>query len=263
MSDQILPQLLVIDALGILRRSLELSPNPDEDQLESALANTHRSIRRLLANYAPSHVICAFETAGTGWRTDLWPEYQSTWSLIPEMARSRIDTWRKDLDASGVPSIAVIGVEVRDMIATVASQWMTRVDGELTIVSNDKFLLPLLGSGCKIWDIVSESARDDAWVMVRYGVTPDRLPQLVALMGDQSHQIPGVDGVGVKTAAKLLNAYGSLDAVMTGAGILQDRIGAQLRKGRDLIAVSEQLASLRNAVHLGLTWSRLKYQAPI
>ena len=95
----------------------------------------------------------------------------------------------------------------------------------------------------------------------KFGVAPELLVDLLALMGDVTDGVPGVSKVGMKTAAKLLNAYGNLDAVMAGAGILKTPIGERLRAERDVLYLSRQLVELKTDVKLGVTWNMLAYES--
>ena len=95
----------------------------------------------------------------------------------------------------------------------------------------------------------------------KFGVAPELLPDLLSLMGDVTDGVPGVSKVGMKTAAKLLNAYGDLDAVMAGAGILKTPIGERLRVEREVLYLSRQLVQLKSDVHLGVSWNMLAYES--
>ena len=91
----------------------------------------------------------------------------------------------------------------------------------------------------------------------KFGVQPEQLADLLALTGDPTDGIPGVTKVGMKTAAKLLQAYGSIDAIMAGAGILKNTVGENLRKDAKILAMSRQLVALKSDVQLGVTWKML------
>ena len=117
----------------------------------------------------------------------------------------------------------------------------------------------LIAHGALVWDHFKSEWHDAAWVEQKFGVPPERLPDLLALMGDATDSIPGVSKVGLKTAARLLCTYGDLDAVMAGAGILKDTLGERLRKEREILYLSRQLVQLKTDVRLGVTWNMLAY----
>ena len=112
-----------------------------------------------------------------------------------------------------------------------------------------------------MWDHFKGEWHDDAWVRNKFGVAPELLVDLLALMGDVTDGVPGVSKVGMKTAAKLLNAYGDLDAVMAGAGILKTPIGERLRAEREVLYLSRQLVQLKTDVRLGVTWNMLAFES--
>jgi DNA polymerase-1 len=95
----------------------------------------------------------------------------------------------------------------------------------------------------------------------KFGVAPERLHDLLALMGDPTDGVPGVSKIGMKTAARLLNAYGDLEAVMAGAGILKTPLGERLRAEREILEVSRKLVELKTDVKLGVSWNMLAYDS--
>jgi protein Xni len=111
-----------------------------------------------------------------------------------------------------------------------------------------------------VWDHFKSEWHDHAWVEQKWGVPPDQLPDLLALMGDATDSIPGVSKVGMKTAARLLRTYGTLDGIMAGAGILKDTLGERLRKEREMLYLSRQLVQLKTDVRVGVTWNMLAWE---
>jgi DNA polymerase-1 len=111
-----------------------------------------------------------------------------------------------------------------------------------------------------VWDHFKGEWHDTAWVENKWGVPPELLPDLLALMGDATDSIPGVSRVGQKTAARLLRTYGTLDAIMSGAGILKDTLGETLRKEREMLYLSRQLVQLKTDVKVGVSWNMLAWQ---
>jgi DNA polymerase-1 len=140
-------------------------------------------------------------------------------------------------------------------------RWLAEGRGEAVVATTDKDLHSLIADGALVWDHFRDEWHDDAWVRERFGVAPGRLHDLLALMGDATDGVPGVSKVGMKTAARLLNSYGDLDAVMAGAGILKTPLGERLRAERDILYLSRQLVALKTDVRLGVTWKMLAYDA--
>jgi DNA polymerase-1 len=259
------PRLLAIDGLNIVRRVYQASVEPDtgdtEQAAETALRHSLSSFRNLLSAHLPTHVLAAFDVAGLTWRHALFARYREGRTAMPDVLRERLPDFYLKLLELGLHVVQIAEVEADDVIATAVTRWLREGRGAAIIASTDKDLHCLIDDGAQLWDPFKREYHDLAWVESKFGVPPALLPDLLALMGDASDGIPGVSKVGMKTAAKLLRAYGNLDAVMAGAGILPGPLGARLRNERDMLTLSRQLVQLKTDVMLGITWNRLAWKA--
>ena len=219
------------------------------------------SFKNLINAHLPSHVLPAFDVAGSTWRHALYPRYREGRIAMPDVLRERLPDFYQQLAGLGLHVVQIGDVEADDVIATAVLRWLGEGRGEAVVASTDKDVHCLVAHGALLWDPFKREYHDAAWVEAKFGVAPALLPDLLALMGDASDGIPGVPKVGLKTAARLLRAYGSLDAVMAGAGILQGPLGERLRQGREMLALSRQLVQLKSDVHLGVTWNMLAWNA--
>lgn len=254
-------KLLAIDGLNIVRRVYEASPEDDSaDKAETALRNAFSSFRRLLDTHSPTHVLAAFDHGGPTWRHALYPRYREQRAPMPSFLREALPAFHERLAAEGLHVLMIPEVEADDVIATGVLRWLAEGKGEAIIASTDKDLHGLIAQGALVWDHFKGEWHDDAWVRNKFGVAPELLLDLLALMGDPTDGVPGVSKVGMKTAAKLLNAYGDLDAVMAGAGILKTPIGERLRAEREVLYLSRQLVQLKTDVRLGVSWNMLTYE---
>ena len=254
-------KLLAIDGLNIVRRVYEASPDEDSaEKAATALRHAQSSFRRLLDTHAPTHVLAAFDHGGPTWRHALYPRYREQRAPMPSFLREALPAFYEALTASGLHVLVIPEVEADDVIGTGVLRWLAEGKGEAIIASTDKDLHGLIAHGALVWDHFKGEWHDDAWVRSRFGVAPELLVDLLSLMGDVTDGVPGVSKVGMKTAAKLLNAYGDLDAVMAGAGILKTPIGERLRAERDVLYLSRQLVQLKTDVRLGVTWNMLAYE---
>ena len=257
-------KLLAIDGLNIVRRVYEASPEPDSfEKADVALRHAMSSFRKLLAAHQPSHVLAAFDFGGLTWRHALYPRYREQRAPMPSFLREALPSFHARLAGEGVHVLMVPGVEADDVIATGVMRWLSEGRGGAIIASTDKDLHGLIAHGALVWDHFKSEWHDDAWVRNKFGVAPELLVDLLALTGDVTDGVPGVSKVGMKTAAKLLNAYGDVDAVMAGAGILKTPIGERLRAEREILALSRQLVRLKTDVPLGVTWNMLAYRTNI
>lgn len=255
-------KLLAIDGLNIVRRVYEASPEPDSDLKASiALRHAFSSFRNVLEVHAPTHVLVAFDYGGQTWRHALYPRYREHRAPMPAVLREALPEFQERLRTAGVPVAMLPEVEADDVVATCVMRWLGENRGEAIVATTDKDLHVLIAHGALVWDHFKNEWHDDAWVRNRFGVAPELLHDLLALMGDATDGVPGVSKIGMKTAARLLNAYGSLDAVMAGAGILKTPLGERLRAERDILYLSRELVRLKTDVRLGVTWKALAYEA--
>ena len=254
-------KLLAIDGLNIVRRVYEAaSDEPDSpEKAESALRHSMSSFRNLLGAHSPSHVLAAFDHGGTTWRHALYPRYREQRAPMPSPLREALPGFYDRLRELGVHVCCVPEVEADDVIGTCVMRWLNEGRGDAVVATTDKDLHGLIGHGALVWDHFKGEWHDDAWVRTRFGVAPELLPDLLALMGDVTDGVPGVSKIGMKTAARLLNAYGNLDAVIAGAGILKTPVGERLRAERATLDVSRKLVELKLDVRLGVTWKTLAY----
>lgn len=254
-------RLLAIDGLNIVRRVYEASPEPDSDvKADIALRHALSSFRHLINGHEPSHVLPAFDFGGRTWRHDLYEGYREGRAPMPEPLRAALPGFYASLEKIGLQPVSLPGVEADDVIGTAVMRWLHEGRGAAVVASTDKDLHCLIADGALVWDHFKGEWHDAAWVENKWGVPPEQLPDLLALMGDATDSIPGVSRVGQKTAARLLRTYGTLDAIMAGAGILKDTLGETLRKERDMLYLSRQLVQLKTDVKVGVSWNMLAWQ---
>ena len=255
-------KLLAIDGLNIVRRVYEANMEEgNAPKTGAALRHSVASFRKLLGTHQPTHVLPAFDFGGHTWRHELYPRYRENRAPMPEVLKERLPDFYLQLAELGLHVVSVPEVEADDVIATGVLRWLGEGRGEAIIASTDKDLHTLIEHGAVIWDHFKGEWHDSKWVEAKFGVPPEMLTDLLALMGDVSDSIPGVSKVGVKTAAKLLQSYGNIDRIMAGAGILKDTLGEKLRKDKDQLYMSRQLVALKDDVRMGVTWNMLAFDA--
>jgi DNA polymerase-1 len=253
-------KLLAVDGWNIVRRLYEASDESGEAaRVERTVRYALSTFSKLLACHRPTHVLAAFDAAAPTWRHALHPAYRQSRTPTPVALQSALPMAREKLAAMGVHTICIAGVEADDVIATVVLRWLQEKRGDAVVVSTGKDLHALVAHGAMLWDHFKSEWHDAQWVEAKFGVPPALLPDLFALVGDVPDGIPGVTKIGLKTAARLLQSYGSVDGVMAGAGILKDALGERLRKEREQLALSQQLVALKTDVRLGVTWNTLSY----
>jgi protein Xni len=256
------PQLLLIDGLNIVRRCYEANPAPDSPEKAQATARTaFSSFRRALNENPHTHALAAFDYGGHTWRHDLYAQYREKRKPMPDELRDIVPAFRQRLtDELGLAVACIPGVEADDVIGTVHARWMACKAAPVVVVSTDKDLAQLIAQGARIRDHFKPEWRDAEWVMAKFGVVPEQLGDLLALMGDSTDDIPGVDGIGAKTAAKLLTEYGNLEALLAAAGGIKGKNGERLQEQAEMARLSRRLVALNESVAVGVTWNSLRRQ---
>ncbi len=251
--------LLAIDGLHILRRVYEASPEADTpEKAEIAVRNAAASFRRLLETQTPTHVLPAFDAGGLNWRHAIHPAYRQQHKPLPHVLAERLPDLHHALERLGLHPVAVQGVETDDVIATAVLRWMQEQRGEAVVAGADRKLHFLIARGARIWDHFKGEWHDREWVEQRFGVPPEKLADLLALVGNPADGVPGIPKIGQKTAARLLAACDDLEGVMAGPGVLLDPLGQRLRAGREAAFLSRSLLELKTDVRLGVSWNMLR-----
>ncbi|HEY8605927.1 MAG TPA: 5'-3' exonuclease H3TH domain-containing protein [Noviherbaspirillum sp.] len=255
-------KLLAIDGLRIVRRVYEANTEADPEQrADDAVRHALSSFRKLLSVQQPTHAFAAFDAGGHTWRHDIHPAYRAGHAPPPADLVARLLDLHAQLQALGLAVLGVPGVSGDDVIATAVMRWLDEGRGEAVVAPGDKDLHVLVAHGALIWDHFKGEWHDRAWVEEKYGIAPELLPDLLALVGDKADGVPGVSKVGMKTGARLLQSYGSLDGVLQGAGILMNPLGERLRKERDMLELSRRLVALKTDATLGVSWKMLAFAA--
>jgi len=193
-----------------------------------------------------------------------FPSYREGRAAMPGELRSAIPGFRDQLETQlGLASISLPDVEADDVLATLAARWEQGGGrGKCVIISGDKDLAGLTRATVAVYNIFKMEWRDDAWCLKRFGVPTAKLLDYLALIGDTTDGVPGVPKIGAKTGAKLLNDYGSLEAILSIVETLPGAAAESLKSNRELAVLCRRLVSMREDLVLGLRWSELLLQAP-
>ncbi|HZW16518.1 MAG TPA: DNA polymerase, partial [Brevundimonas sp.] len=192
----------------------------------------------------PTHLVAIFDHSEKTFRNTLYDQYKANRSAPPEDLIPQFPLVRRATAAFGVHCVELPGYEADDLIATYACK-ARDAGGEAVIVSSDKDLMQLIGPSVVMWDPMKDRRLAEEAVMEKFGVTPDKMIDLQALIGDSVDNVPGAPGIGPKTAAQLLGEYGDLDTLLARAGeIKQPRRRETLINFRDQILLSRELVTL-------------------
>ncbi len=207
-----------------------------------------RDARDTDVGVTPSHFAVIFDYSSKTFRNALYPEYKANRSAPPEDLVPQFGLIRQATKAFGLPCLEMEGYEADDLIATYA-RLATEAGGSTTIISSDKDLMQLVGPTVSLYDPMKDREINVPEVIEKWGVTPEKMVDLQALMGDSIDNIPGVPGIGQKTAAQLLAEYGDLDTLLARAAeIKQVKRRETLIANRDKALMSRELVRLKTDV---------------
>ncbi|MEO1025031.1 MAG: DNA polymerase I [Pseudomonadota bacterium] len=199
---------------------------------------------------APTHVAVVFDKGSHTFRNEIYDQYKANREAMPEDLRPQIPLTREATRAFNIACLETEGFEADDIIATLARQ-AREAGGRVTIVSSDKDLMQLVGDGVEMFDAMKNTRIGVEGVEAKFGVGPDRVIDVQALAGDSVDNIPGAPGIGVKTAALLINEYGDLDTLLERAEeIKQPKRRQTLIDHADQIRLSRQLVTLDQQMDL-------------
>ena len=211
---------------------------------------------------APTHIAVIFDAGSKTFRNDIYPAYKANRPELPEDLRPQFAFTRAATRAFNVPCIEVEGFEADDIIATLARR-AVEAGGTATIISSDKDLMQLIGPGVDMLDPMKNKRIGPDEVFEKFGVTPNRVVDVQSLAGDSTDNVPGAPGIGIKTAALLIQEYGDLDTLLARAGeIKQPKRREALVDNADLIRISRQLVSLDDQMVLDVALETLDLKAP-
>ncbi len=255
--------LVLVDGSSFLYRAFHALPplTNGRGQPTGAVLGVANMLRRLLSTYADAHIGVVFDAPGRTFRDDLFEAYKSHRPPMPDELRAQIEPLHAVIRAMGLPVIIEHGVEADDVIGTLALRGAA--EGFFVVISTgDKDMAQLVNGSIILENSMFDTRLDRAGVIAKFGVAPEQIIDYLALVGDTSDNIPGVPKVGPKTAAKWLQAYGSLDALMAQADSVAGKVGENLRATLEQIPLSRQLATIRCDLDLPITPAELDCAPP-
>ena len=194
----------------------------------------------------PTHFAVIFDSARKTFRNEIYKDYKANRSEAPDDLAPQFDYIRKSVLAFNLPSVELINYEADDLIATYVNQ-ILKMGAKVTIVSSDKDLMQLYKKDVRIFDPMKNKFISEEDVKNKFGVDPSKVIDVQALAGDSSDNVPGVPGIGVKTAAELINKYGNLEILLKSANeIKQNKRRETLIENKDKAIISKKLVTLKN-----------------
>ncbi len=260
------PLVHIIDGSGYIFRAFYAvrSLSTSSGDATNAVYGFSNMLEKLLREEQPSHMAIVFDTGRDNFRHTIFPDYKSNRSPPPEDLTAQIPEIHRVVDAFQLRRFVVEGVEADDVIATLTR--MALEDGrDVRLITGDKDLMQLVEDRVTLWEPMRGNRFGPAEVEEKMGVPPNRVADALALAGDSSDNIPGVEGVGPKKAARLLSDHGDLDGVLeaAAAGKIKGKMGQNLKAQADQARLSARLVALRVDVELDIRGPEdLRYDGP-
>jgi len=268
MSDR--PRLFLIDGSALAYRSyfafIRTPLINSKGQNTGAVFGFTSALIRLIEKEAPEHVTVVFDSREPTFRHEKFPDYKATREKMPDEMADQLPLIDEVSAALGLPIIRCPGYEADDIIGTFARR-AEAAGWDSFIVTGDKDFMQLVSDHIKVYDPARKGGEpeiiDREAVIARFGVPPERVTDVLGLMGDSSDNIPGVEGIGPKTATELITTYGSLEAALDHAAeVKAKRPREGLLAGRESALLSKDLATIRTDVPLDFDPDRLDRSAP-
>ena len=256
-------KLLLVDGSSYLYRAFHALPPLTNVHGEptGAVLGVLNMLNKLLKEESPTRVAVVFDAPGRTFRDDLFDQYKAHRAPMPDDLRSQVLPLLDAVSAMGLPMLRIVGVEADDVIGTLATR-AAEAGYDVLISTGDKDMCQLVGPQISLVNTMSNTRLDRAGVTAKFGVSPEQIVDYLALVGDSSDNIPGVTGVGPKTAAKWLNQYQNLDALIGQAAAITGKVGENLRSELPALELSRKLATIDTQVPLSLTVEELAATAP-
>ena len=242
---------VLIDGSSYLYRAFHAMPalTNSKGQATGAVYGVINMLKKLLNEYSPEHMAVVFDAKGKTFRDDMYAQYKANRPPMPDDLRSQIEPLHAIIKAMGLPILIIEGVEADDVIGTLATQ-ATQLNINTLISTGDKDMAQLVNQHVALINTMNNFYSDTNGVKDKFGVTPERIIDYLALIGDTSDNVPGVPKVGPKTAVKWLTQYGSLDSIIEHADEIKGKVGESLRASLEQLPLSRQLVTIKCDVEL-------------
>ena len=200
------------------------------------------------SKHKPTHFAVIFDSARKNFRNEIYSDYKANRAEAPDDLAPQFEYIRKSVEAFNLPSIELLNYEADDLIATYAKK-ITEAGAKVTVISSDKDLMQLVSNKIRLFDPMKSKVIGEKEVLEKFGVKPHQVIDVQSLAGDSSDNVPGVPGIGVKTAAELINKYKNLENLLNKASeIPQNKRRETLLSNKDKAELSKKLVTLKDDV---------------
>jgi len=257
------PDLVLVDGSSYVYRAFHALPPLSNSRGEptGAVLGVLNMLLKFVKEYQPKCIAVVFDASGKTFRDDLFAEYKANRPPMPNDLRSQIEPLLSIIRAQGLPILRIEGVEADDVIGTLACR-AAKAGKSVLISTGDKDMAQLVDGSITLINTMSNSVLDRAGVKAKFDVFPEQIIDYLALVGDSSDNIPGIEKVGPKTAAKWLGQYQTLDNLVANAAQISGKVGENLRAGLQTLELSKKLATIHTELDLPLAHDQLTPTEP-
>jgi len=258
------PVVMLVDGYSLIFRGFHALPllTTAKGDYTNAVHGFFSMLMKALDTYRPDALCVMMDVHAPTFRHTMYEAYKGTRKPMPEELRPQLKTVRELLDAMRIHICEMEGYEADDLLGT-ASRLANERGMEALVLTGDRDSLQLVGGGTRIIltrkGITESLLLDEQGVLEEYGFTPAQVPDMKGLMGDSSDNIPGIAGVGEKTALKLITQYGTLDEVLAHADEVKGKLGEKLRAGKEVALLSRDLGTIRRNAPLEVDFSLCRW----
>ena len=256
-------QVVLVDGSSYLFRAYHALPQlvSSKGQATGAIKGVISMIRKLIAEYPDSHIAVVFDAKGKSFRNEIYKDYKANRPPMPDELRSQIEPIHNIIRLMGLPILVVDHVEADDVIGTLATQ-ATAKKMDVLVSTGDKDMAQLVTPHVTLINTMTDTLMDGPGVEEKFGVRADQIIDYLALVGDTSDNIPGVPKCGPKTAVKWLQAFESLNGVMSNAESVKGKVGEYLRESLEFLPMSYELATIKKDLELEYSVDELAPSEP-
>ena len=257
------PDLVLVDASSYVYRAFHALPPLSNSRGEptGALLGVLNMLQKFMKDFHPQHIGVVFDAPGRTFRDDLFTEYKAQRAAMPDDLRAQVGPLLQIIEAQGLPLLRVPGVEADDVIGTLACR-AARAGQRVLISTGDKDMAQLVDGSITLINTMSNTLLDRDGVKSKFDVYPEQIVDYLALIGDSIDNIPGIDKVGPKTAARLLQQFGNLDNLIAHVAEVPGKVGENLRAGLETLELSRRLATIHTDLELPLSVAELRPGTP-
>ena len=243
--------LVLVDGSSYLYRAFHALPKLSSSKGDptGALLGVLNMINKLLRDQPTEHFAVVFDAPGKTFRDVIFEQYKANRPSMPDELRAQVEPLLTAVPALGLPLLRIEGVEADDVIGTLCRQCAGQ-DMKVLVSTGDKDMAQLVDENVTVVNTMTGSVLDREGVKKKFDVYPEQIVDYLALVGDSSDNIPGVPRVGAKTAAKWLNEYGTVEAIIANADRIGGKVGESLRENIEQLILSQKLATIRQDVEL-------------